>query len=77
MSQDETWMRRALELAARAEAEGEIPVGALVVRDGEVLGEGWNRPIAAHDPTAHAEILALRAAAAKPVTIGSAVRRCT
>ena len=58
-------MRRALELAGRAEAEGEIPVGALVVRAGEVLGEGWNRPIAAHDPTAHAEILALRAAAAK------------
>jgi len=65
MSPDETWMRRALELALRAEAEGEVPVGALVVRDGELLGEGWNRPIAAHDPTAHAEILALRAAAAK------------
>ena len=57
-------MRRALALAARAEAAGEVPVGALVVRDGEVLGEGWNRPIAAQDPTAHAEILALRAAAA-------------
>jgi tRNA(adenine34) deaminase len=56
-------MRRALALAARAEAEGEVPVGALVVRDGRVLGEGWNRPIATHDPTAHAEILALRAAA--------------
>lgn len=58
-------MRRALELAARAEAEGEVPVGALVVHDEEILGEGWNRPIAARDPTAHAEILALRAAAAK------------
>ena len=58
-------MRRALELAARAEAEGEVPVGALIVRDGAVLGEGWNRPIGAHDPTAHAEMLALRAAAAK------------
>ena len=65
MTRDDDWMRRALELAARAEGEGEVPVGALVVRDGEILGEGWNRPIAAHDPTAHAEILALRAAAAK------------
>ena len=64
MSRDESWMRRALELAARAEAEGEVPVGALVVRDESVLGEGWNRPITAHDPTAHAEILALREAAA-------------
>ncbi len=61
---DADWMRRALALAARAEQEGEVPVGAIVVRAGEVLGEGWNRPIAAHDPTAHAEILALRAAAA-------------
>ena len=65
MSRDESWMRRALELAARAEAEGEVPVGALVVREDSVLGEGWNRPIAAHDPTAHAEILALREAAAQ------------
>jgi tRNA(adenine34) deaminase len=63
MSRDEAWMRRAIELAARAESEGEVPVGALVVRDDAVLGEGWNRPIAARDPTAHAEILALRAAA--------------
>jgi tRNA(adenine34) deaminase len=65
MSRDEAWMRRALELAARAESEGEVPVGALIVRDEEILGEGWNRPIAARDPTAHAEMLALRAAAAK------------
>jgi tRNA(adenine34) deaminase len=64
-SQDERYMRRALELAARGESEGEVPVGALVVLDGEVLGEGWNRPIAAADPTAHAEIQALRAAAAQ------------
>ena len=56
-------MRHALALADRAEAEGEVPVGAVVVRDGAVLGEGWNRPVAAQDPTAHAEILALRAAA--------------
>jgi tRNA(adenine34) deaminase len=58
-------MRRALELARRAQDEGEVPIGALVVLQGEVLGEGWNRPIAAHDPTAHAEIQALRAAARK------------
>ena len=47
----------------RAEAEGEVPVGAVVVLDGRIVGEGWNRPIAASDPTAHAEIQALRAAA--------------
>jgi len=63
-AQDQHWMRHALRLAARAAAEGEVPVGAVVVRDGVLLGEGWNRPIAAHDPTAHAEIQALRAAAA-------------
>jgi tRNA(adenine34) deaminase len=60
---DAVFMRRALELARRAEAEGEVPVGAVVVLDGEVIGEGWNRPIAACDPTAHAEVQALRAAA--------------
>ena len=60
---DLRFMRQALALADRAAAAGEVPVGALVVRDGEVLGEGCNGPIGAHDPTAHAEILALRAAA--------------
>ena len=60
---DETFMRRALELARRAEAEGEVPVGAVVVAEGRIVGEGWNRPIAAADPTAHAEIQAMRAAA--------------
>ena len=55
-------MRRALELAARAEAQGEVPIGALVVRDGDIIGEGFNTPIASVDPTAHAEIAALRAA---------------
>ncbi|WP_455384355.1 tRNA adenosine(34) deaminase TadA [Acidihalobacter prosperus] len=60
---DAYWILRALSLGEAAEAEGEVPVGALVVRDGELLGEGWNRPVAAHDPTAHAEINALRAAA--------------
>ena len=58
------YMRRALELAGRAQEEGEVPIGALVVLNGEIIGEGWNRPIAAHDPTAHAEIEAMRAAAA-------------
>lgn len=56
-------MERALRLADQAAREAEVPVGALVVRDGEILGEGWNRPIASHDPSAHAEIQALRAAA--------------
>ena len=60
---DVDWMRQAIVLARRAEATGEVPVGALVVREGRLLGEGWNQPIATHDPTAHAEILALRAAA--------------
>jgi tRNA(adenine34) deaminase len=56
-------MTRALALARRGAEEGEVPVGAVLVRDGETVGEGWNRPIAASDPTAHAEIEALRAAA--------------
>lgn len=55
-------MRRALALAGRAEGEGEVPVGAVLVRAGEVVGEGWNRPITAHDATAHAEIQAIRQA---------------
>jgi len=62
-TEDESFMRRALALAQRAGAEGEVPVGAVVVQEGKVVGEGWNRPIAAMDPTAHAEIQALRAAA--------------
>ena len=62
---DEQYMRRALELARHAQSEGEVPIGALVVLQDKILGEGWNRPIAAHDPTAHAEIQAMRAAAAK------------
>jgi tRNA(adenine34) deaminase len=59
---DSQYMRRALELARKAEAEGEVPIGALVVFQEKILGEGWNRPIAAADPTAHAEIQALRSA---------------
>ena len=61
---DAAFMQQALALARRAAQEGEVPVGAVVVQDGRVIGEGWNRPIAAADPTAHAEIQALRAAAA-------------
>ncbi|NVK01188.1 MAG: tRNA adenosine(34) deaminase TadA [Oceanospirillaceae bacterium] len=57
------WMEQALELAAEAAAEGEVPVGALLVRDGEIIGRGFNRPISGCDPTAHAEINALRDAA--------------
>lgn len=60
---DAHFMRRALVLAARAEAEGEVPVGAVLVREGAILAEGSNRPIAGHDPTAHAEIEAMRSAA--------------
>ena len=56
-------MRQAIALAKRAEQEGEVPVGAVVVKGGEIIAEGWNRPITNHDPTAHAEIQAIRAAA--------------
>lgn len=57
---DEFWMRHALTLARRAWDEGEVPVGAVLVQGDRVIGEGWNRPIGHHDPTAHAEIMALR-----------------
>ncbi len=57
-------MRHALALARRAQEEGEVPVGAVVVLDERIVGEGWNRPISASDPSAHAEIQAMRAAAA-------------
>ncbi|MGE0594697.1 MAG: tRNA adenosine(34) deaminase TadA [Vicinamibacterales bacterium] len=57
------WMRRALDLARRAGEQGEVPVGAVVAIGGDVVAEGWNHPIAASDPTAHAEIVAIRAAA--------------
>jgi tRNA(adenine34) deaminase len=60
---DEDFMRHALGLARRAQEEGEVPVGAVVVLDEKVIGEGWNRPISASDPTAHAEVQAMRAAA--------------
>ena len=63
MRADEDFLRKALTLAREAEAAGEVPVGAVVVLDGEVIGRGRNSPIARNDPTAHAEILALREAA--------------
>lgn len=61
-SDDITFMQRALELARQAEAAGEVPVGAVIVKDGVIIAEGSNRPIGANDPTAHAEIVALRVA---------------
>lgn len=65
IDQDEKFMRRALELARQAERAGEVPVGCVIVKEGEIIGEGFNHPISAHDPTAHAEIGALRQAAAR------------
>src|SRR5215470_2073459 len=60
---DAAMMREALQLAALAAEQGEVPVGAVVVKDGKIVGRGYNAPIASHDPTAHAEIRALRDAA--------------
>lgn len=57
---DQFWMQRALELAHRAEAAGEVPVGAVLVQGDQAVGEGWNQPIGSHDPSAHAEMQALR-----------------
>jgi tRNA(adenine34) deaminase len=62
---DEGFMRIALAQAGLARAEGEVPVGAVVVKDGEVVAVGYNQPIGRHDPSAHAEIMALRAAGEK------------
>ncbi len=59
---DTKWMRHALELARRGEQSGEVPIGAVVVRDEKILGQGWNQPIGSNDATAHAEIIAMRAA---------------
>ena len=63
--EDAKWMKQCLALAGQAAELGEVPVGALVVRDGQILGQGYNQPIAASDPSAHAEIQALRTAAKK------------
>ena len=60
MNRDEGFMQHALELARHAEAQGEVPVGAVLVLEDEIIGEGWNQPIGRHDPSAHAEIMALR-----------------
>ena len=62
---DIAWMQRTIKLAERAAQSGEVPVGAVLVLDDEVIGEGFNSPITHHDPTAHAEIMALRAGAQK------------
>jgi tRNA(adenine34) deaminase len=62
MHTDQDWMTHALSLAKKAEQQGEVPVGAVIVLDDQVIGEGWNQPISNNDPTAHAEIQALRAA---------------
>ena len=58
--QDEVWMAEALSLARRAAFEGEVPIGAVIVRDGEIVGRGWNQNIALNNPSAHAEIMAMR-----------------
>ena len=56
------WMRHAIELARQGQASGEVPVGAVIVKDNQNVGEGWNQPIGLHDPSAHAEMVALREA---------------
>ena len=61
LKQDEVWMLHAQRLADRAKEQGEVPVGAVLVKDNEIIGEGWNQPITHHDPSSHAEIMALRA----------------
>ena len=60
---DEHWMQHAITLAARAEQQGEVPVGAVLVKNDHILGEGWNQMISLNDPSAHAEMQAIRAAA--------------
>lgn len=65
--EDEAFMRQALALAREGEAMGEVPVGAVLVRNGEILGQGFNAPISCSDPTAHAEVMALRAASKRIV----------
>ena len=56
------WMKKALALAEKAQVVGEVPVGAILIKDNKIVGEGYNQPIVNHDPTAHAEIIAMRAA---------------
>lgn len=59
---DEYWMQQALLLAEKAEQQDEVPVGAVIVKDNQLIAEGWNQPIQSHDPSAHAEMQAMRAA---------------
>ncbi|WP_421869908.1 tRNA adenosine(34) deaminase TadA [Motiliproteus sp.] len=63
LAEDQRWMERAMQLAQHGTEQGEVPVGAVVVLDGEVIGEGWNQPISSQDPSAHAEVVAIRQAA--------------
>ena len=60
--QDDYWMRHALQLADNAQQQGEIPVGAVLVKDNQIIGEGWNQSISLNDPSAHAEMMAIRQA---------------
>ena len=62
MDKDDYWMQQALELAHKAEQQDEVPVGAVIVKDDQLIAEGWNRPIQSHDPSAHAEMMAIRQA---------------
>lgn len=62
---DNRWMKKALELARKAEEAGEVPVGAIIVKDDKLIAEGWNQPISSHDATSHAEIMAMREAGKK------------
>ncbi len=61
-SNDQKWMQHALKLAERSREDGEVPVGAVIVKDNQLISEGWNQPIDKHDATAHAEIMAIRVA---------------
>ena len=63
IKKDILWMQHAIKLAQHAESIGEVPVGAVIVKDNKIVSEGWNQPISSNDPTAHAEVIALRAAA--------------
>ncbi len=60
MTQDAKWMQRAYELAEKAKSQDEVPVGAVIILENKIIGEGWNQPISSNDPTAHAEVIALR-----------------
>jgi tRNA(adenine34) deaminase len=62
---DVIWMQHAIQLAETAAQHNEVPVGAVLIQDNQIIGEGWNRPIGLHDPSAHAEVIALRDAATK------------